>query len=122
MTLAAVATAVACAAALAGLFLAGCLLARRRLPRLLVRAHPLAGLTALALIYWAVITWRGPRDLPLDAGALVLTLAFLGGGLIFALRTTRLPRPPFVILLHGFAALCGCALLIVGLVHVPVGG
>lgn len=115
------ATAVACAAALAGLFLVWCALSGRRPPRPLTLAHPFAGLAALAMLYVTVIGWRGPRDLPLDAGALVLTLAFAGGGLMFSLRLSRLPRPVFVIFLHGFAALCGCALLIVGLVHIPVG-
>lgn len=117
MTLAAVAAAFACAAALGGLFLAGRILRNRPTPRVIVWAHPLAGLTALTLIYIAVTGWRGPRDLPLDAGALVLTFAFLGGALLFALGITRLPRPFFVIALHGVAAVSACGLLIVGLLH-----
>lgn len=121
MTLALVATALACGAAAGGLFLAFCVVTRRRPPMVVARGHPLAALAALTLIYVAVTAWHGPRDLPLDAGALVLTFAFVGGGLLYALRATRLPRPFFVILIHGMGALTGCALLIVGLVHVSPG-
>lgn len=122
MTLALVATCFACAAAAGGLFLAVCVVRRRKPPLAVAWGHPLAGLTALTLIYVAVTGWQGPRDLPLDAGALVITFAFLGGGLLYALRATKLPRPFFVILIHGLAALTGCALLVIGLVHGPGGG
>ena len=63
------------------------------------------------------VTWQGPRSLPFDAGTLVLTLTLAGGGLLFALRLNRLPRPLPVIVLHGGAALLGVTLLVVGLVH-----
>lgn len=117
MTVALAGTATAIAAALAGLTLAGLFLARRSPPRLLQFAHPVAGITALVLVYVAVTAWHGPRDLPLDAGALVLALVFLGGGLLFALRLSRLPRPWFAVALHGGAALLACVLLVIGLVR-----
>ncbi len=122
LTLALVATAVVCGAAAGGAYLAGCGMMNCRPVTAVIWGHPLAAITGLALLYVVVFGWHGPRDLPLDAGALVLTLAFLGGGLLFALRATRLPQPLFVIFLHGLGALFGCALLIVGLVHGPAGG
>ena len=117
MNLGATAAAVACAAATVGLTLLGYRLARRRPPRLVGWAHMLLGLSALGLAYAAATLWRDPRSLPFDAGALVLTLTLLGGGLLFALRLTRLPRPLFVILVHGAAALLACTLLILGLMQ-----
>lgn len=107
----------ACAAATLGITLLGFRLVRHRPPRLAGWAHPLFGLAAVGLAYAASVLWHGPRSLPFDAGALVLTLALVGGCLLFALRLTRLPRPLFVILIHGVAATLGCALLVVGLLR-----
>lgn len=111
-----VATCVACVAASGGLFLAWCVLKRRKPHALVVWGHPLAGLTALTLVYVAVTGWDGSPDLMLDVGALVLTVAFLGGGLLYALRASHV-NPPFgVMLVHGALALSACVLLIIGLV------
>lgn len=115
MNLGATAVAVVCTAVTVGLTLLGYRLARRRPPRLVGWVHMLLGLSALGLAYAAAMLWRYPRSLPFDAGVLVLTLTLLGGCLLFALRMTRLPRPLFVILVHGAAALLSCTLLIVGL-------
>lgn len=100
-----------------GLTLFGYRLARRAPPRLAGWAHPVMGLIAVGLVYAATLGWSGMRSLPFDAGALVLTLTLLGGGLLFALRLSRLPRPLFVIVVHGAAALLGCCLLVVGLLR-----
>lgn len=108
---------IAAAAIVLGLALLAYRLARRRPRRATVWAHPLLGILAVGVLYAAVLSWRGLRILPLDAGALVLTFALLGGGLLFALRVTRLPRPLFVILVHGAAALLGGALVLVGLLR-----
>jgi peptidoglycan/LPS O-acetylase OafA/YrhL len=121
MILALVGTALALAAALAGLVLIGFRIARRRMPRRLLAAHPVVGITALICLWVAFALWRGPHDLAFDAGTLVLTFAFAGGVLMFALRATRLPRPFFVAMLHGAGALFGCALLIVGLARLAQG-
>ncbi len=100
-----------------GLLLFGYRLFRRRPSPVAARAHPLLGVAAIGLVYATVILWPGSRSLPFDSGALVLTLTLLGGGLLFALRLTRIPRPMFVIVVHGAAALLGCSLLVVGLLH-----
>ncbi|MDN5865591.1 MAG: hypothetical protein L0I62_10350 [Gammaproteobacteria bacterium] len=92
-----------------------CLVSRKSLPRWLLRAHPALGITALICLWIAFALWQGQHSLPLDAGIVVLTLAFAAGGFMFSLRATRLPVPPFAIGLHGLAALTGCVLLIVGL-------
>ncbi|MGH8127736.1 MAG: hypothetical protein ACRETC_05130 [Gammaproteobacteria bacterium] len=117
MNLGVIAAGVACAAVTLGLALLGFRLVRQRPPQLAGWLHPLFGLTAVGLAYAASVLWQGPRSLPFDAGALVLTLAFVGGCLLFALRLTRLPRPLFVILIHGAAATLGCVLLMVGLLQ-----
>lgn len=117
MTLAVSAMATAWAAAGLGLLLFAYRLIRRRPPGMAGWVHPLLGLAAATLAYAAVIRWTGPRSLPFDAGALVLTFALLGGGLLFALRLTRVPRPVFVIVVHGAAALLACSLLVVGLLQ-----
>jgi len=100
-----------------GLMLLGYRLARRPPPRPAGWAHPAMGLIAVGMVYAATLGWTGVRSLPFDAGALVLTLTLLGGGLLFALRLSRLPRPLFVIVIHGGAAVLGCCLLVVGLLH-----
>ncbi|MGH7058437.1 MAG: hypothetical protein ACREFZ_11305 [Acetobacteraceae bacterium] len=105
-------------AALAGIVLASCRLIRRRMPRWLLAAHPVAGISGLTCLWVAFGLWSGARDLPFDAGILALSFAFVGGIFLFSLRATRLPRPFFAVALHGAAALFGCALLIVGLLRV----
>ncbi len=114
--------ALAVLAALAGLTLAGFMLARRRSPGWLIALHPVAGISGLACLWVAFALWRGARDLPFDAGVLVLSFVLVAGGLLFSLRATRLPLPFFAVLLHGGAAILGCALLIAGLVHASVVG
>lgn len=121
MTLAVVGTALAWLAAAGGVTLAAWHFLRRSPPRWLLRGHPLAGMTALALMWAVFALWQGPRDLPLDAGTIVLTFAFAAGAFMFSLRTTRLPVPGLAIVLHGIGALTGAALLIVGLLHFPAG-
>ena len=109
---------VAGAAVLFGLILLGYRLARKRPGVIASWVHPILGVAGVGLLYWVTLSWQGPRSLPFEAGTLVLTLTFAGGGLLFALRLNRLPRPLLVILLHGVAALLGFALLVVGLVRV----
>lgn len=117
MTTAIAGTAAALVTAIAGLSLVSIYLVRRSAPRALLVGHPLVGMVALSLVYVAVVGWQGPRNLPLDAGAVVLALVFLGGVLLFALRLNRLPQPFFVVALHGGAALFSCVLLVIGLLH-----
>ena len=117
MTFATLGVGVAGAAVLFGLGLLGFRLVHKRPPRLAGWLHPILGVAGLGLLYRVTLTWHGPRSLPFDAGTLVLTLTLAGGGLLFALRSNRLPRPLLVILLHGSAALLGIALLIVGLLR-----
>lgn len=117
MTLSTPAVIVAWVAAGLGLTLFGYRIVRRPPPSLAGWAHPLLGLVAVGLVYAATLGWAGVRSLPFDAGALVLTLTLLGGGLLFALRMSRLPRPIFVIVVHGAAAVLGCCLLVVGLLR-----
>ncbi|MDN5863807.1 MAG: hypothetical protein L0I62_01105 [Gammaproteobacteria bacterium] len=117
MTLAVAGSIVAWLAALGGLTLAVYVVSRRPAPRWLVWLHPAAGTTALVLLWVAFTLWPGPRDLPLDAGIIALTLAFVAGSFMFSLRATCLPVPVFAIALHALAALSACALLIVGLLH-----
>jgi len=116
MTFAIFGVAVASAAVLIGLVLLEYRLTRKRPGSLMGWLHPILGGAGLGLLYWAALTWRGPRSLPFDAGTLVLTLTLAGGGLLLALRLNRLPRPLLVILVHGGAALLGFALLLVGLI------
>lgn len=111
----------ALAGALIGLMLLGLRLTKKAAFSDFARLHPILVITALTvLIVKVVFFWRGPRDLVLDAGILVLVMAFLGGGLLFALRVTRVPRPLFVIGLHGAMASLACALLVIGLFHAGV--
>ncbi|MGH7057810.1 MAG: hypothetical protein ACREFZ_07975 [Acetobacteraceae bacterium] len=110
-----------CFAELAGIVLAFFRLVRRRMPRWLLAAHPVAGISGLVCLWIAFALWRGTRDLPLDAGVLALSFAFVAGVFLFSLRLTDLPRPFFAVALHGAAALFGCALLIVGLLRLGAG-
>lgn len=120
MTVALAGAVAAVAAALAGLSLVVLYLSGRRAPRALQVGHPIAGVVALVLTVIAAFAWQGPRDLPFDAGGVVLALVFLGGGLLFALRLNRLPQPSFVVVVHGAAAVLACALLLIGLAHARV--
>lgn len=122
MILIAVGMGLAFAAAVGGLTLVALRLSRRRPPRALLLAHPAAGAAALVCLWVTFALWRGPRDLPLDAGTLVLSLAFAGGGFLLSLRLTRLPRPFFVVGLHALVALLACALLVIGWLHLPAAG
>lgn len=109
------------AGALMGVVLLGMRLAKRVVSTGFGRFHPILVIAALTvLIVKVVFFWQGPRDLPLDAGILVFVMAFLGGGLLFALRVTRVPRPLFVIGLHAVMASLACALLVIGLFHAGV--
>ncbi len=117
MRIAATGAGVAGAAVLFGLVLLGYRLAHKRPPDLAGWLHPIVGVAGLGLLYWVTLNWHGPRSLPFDAGTLVLTLTLAGGGLLFALRLNRLPRPLLVILLHGVAALLGYVLILVGLIR-----
>lgn len=105
------------ATVLLGLLLLGYRLGRRRPANAIRRLHLAFAAGALSVLYAAAIAWSGTRSLPFDAGTLVLTLTLAGGGLLLALRLSRLPRPLFVIIVHGAAAMLGFALLIVGLVR-----
>ncbi len=117
MTFATIGAGVAGAAVLLGLVLLGSRLMHKRPPRVAGLLHPILGVAGLGLLYRVTLTWHGPRSLPFDAGTLVLTLTLAGGGLLFALRLSRLPRPLLVIFLHGGAALLGLTLLVVGLLR-----
>lgn len=105
------------AAVFLGLLLLGYRLGRRRPANAIPRLHLVFGVGALSMLYIAAMSWHGPRSLPFDAGTLVLTLTLAGGALLLALRLSRLPRPLFVIVVHGAAAMLGFALLIVGVVR-----
>lgn len=117
MTLALVGTILALIAVLGGLSLATLFFSRKSAPRWLLWGHPSVGTVALICLWVAFSLWPGSRVLPLDAGIIVVTLAFSAGGFMFSLRVTRIPIPAFAIIVHGLAALGGCALLIVGLLH-----
>ncbi len=122
MILIATGMALAFAAVAGGLTLVALRQGRRRAPRALLFAHPAVGMSGLVCLWVAVALWRGPRDLPLDAGTLALSFAFVGGVFLFALRATRLPRPFFVVGLHGLVAFLACALLVIGWLHLPAAG
>lgn len=118
MTLPLFASAVAWLAVLAGLLLASFHVARRRAPVWLAWLHPVAATLALVCLWLAVAFWPGANDLLFNAGAFVLTLAFVAGAFMFSLRVSGLPLPLLAITLHGAAAMGGCVLLIVGLLRV----
>ncbi len=117
MTLAVVACAVTWLAVLAGLLLAFLHVARRRVPAWLSWLHPVAAVLALACLWLAVAFWPGADDLLFNAGAFVVTLAFVAGAFMFSLRISGLPLPLLAIVLHGAAAAGGCVLVVVGLLR-----
>jgi len=105
-------------AALAGLALAAAHLMRRKPAAWLAGAHPLAATAALVLLWTAIVRWPGPDDMLLNSGVFVVTLAFVAGAFLFALRRAGLRRMPAVVIgPHALVALVGCGLLIAGLVH-----
>ncbi|HET7267564.1 MAG TPA: hypothetical protein VFJ15_05595 [Oleiagrimonas sp.] len=109
---------VAWLAALAGLTLAVGHVARWRFPRWLMWAHPTAATVALACLWVAVVRRAGPTDLVLNSGVFVLTLAWVAGVFLFALRRSGLRRMPAIVIgPHALVALAGCGLLVAGLVH-----
>jgi len=105
-------------AALAGLALAAAHLMRRKPAAWLAGAHPLAATAALVLLWAAIVRRPGPDDMLLNSGVFVVTLAFVAGAFLFALRRAGLRRMPAVVIgPHALVALVGCGLLIAGLVH-----
>jgi hypothetical protein len=77
--------------------------------------HPIAATSALACVWIAVVRLPGPPDMAFNSGAMVLTLAFVVGAFLFALRRIPVPLPIIAIALHGAAAVGACALLTRGL-------
>ncbi|WP_145961199.1 hypothetical protein [Salinisphaera sp. LB1] len=116
VVIAIIATCVACVAASGGLFLAKCALRKRKPPAIVAWGHPVSGLTALTVVYVAVTGWQGSADVMLDFGALMLTAAFAGGCLLYALRASHLTQPLAIILIHGGLAITACGLLIMGVI------
>lgn len=118
MNLAILGSALAWGAVVAGLLLAGGHVARRRPPTWQLWMHPVAATLALVCLWSSVVLWQGSSDMLLNAGVFVLTLAFVAGAFMFALRVSGLHHPPVIaIALHGLVALVACSLLIAGLLH-----
>lgn len=106
-------------AALAGLWLAAGHVLHRRFPAWLMWVHPLAAMAAMVSLWVAVVRWPGADSLVFNSGVFVLTLAFVAGAFLFALRRAGLRRMPAIVIgPHAVVALVGCGLLIAGLPHV----
>lgn len=120
MELATVATVLAWLTVLAGLSLAVAHVRNRRPYAWLAWAHPLAAVATLACLWTAVARWPGPVDMRFNAGAFVVSVAFVAGAFMFSLRVTRLPVPLLAIIVHAIVALIGCALVLAGLLY-PLG-
>ncbi len=121
MTLALTAAAVAWLNIAVGLSLAVLRTKRRRVSSLWLKVHPAAAVVVLVCAWWAAVTWAGPTDLLFNAGAFVLTLVFVIGGLLYLLG--RAGAPPLVLIyaVHGLAALGGAVLLTVGVARMFTG-
>jgi len=121
LTLALTATAVAWLNIAVGLRLAILRTKRRRVPPLWLKVHPAAAGVVLVCAWWAAATWAGPTDLLFNAGAFVLTLVFVIGGLLYLLGRAEAPPLVLIYAVHGLAALGGTVLLTVGVVRMVTG-
>lgn len=118
MTFALIATALAWVTVVVGIVLAILEVARRRVPRWLLWFHPGVAVATLVCAWWAVAILPGPPDLSFNSGALVLTLAFVIGAALYALRRMHTPPVILVIALHAAVAIPGAALVTIGMMHV----
>jgi len=67
------------------------------------------------LIFLTIQIVRGPLDKYNNGAALLLVLAFIGGGMLFALRDgNRAPAMP-VVAIHALIALAGISVLFLGI-------
>lgn len=98
-----------------GLTLAVCYARGRRAPKVALWAHPVLAVLAVACLWAGAILWPGAKHYLFNSGTFVVTLAFLAGGLLFALRRAGNRAPMIVIGMHAAVALIGCAVLTAGL-------
>lgn len=104
-------------AAFGGLFLLFMRLVRRPVRRISGPLHGGFAGIALVVLVALIAVYGGPENLLLNDSAVILFMAFCGGGLLYALRATRKPQPLYLIFLHGAMALVGVSLLVGGLVR-----
>ncbi|HEX7340267.1 MAG TPA: hypothetical protein VF271_10100 [Rhodanobacteraceae bacterium] len=116
MKLAFAAVAIAWATILVGLTLAVRYARGLSVPKALLWLHPLLAVITVACLWTAVALWSGKADYFFNSGTFVVSLAFVAGGLLYAVRKWG-GRPPLIVTgMHGAVAILGSVLLIVGLV------
>jgi hypothetical protein len=88
---------------------------KQPVPLKLSLTHGSLALIALGLLL--ARTFTGPKDMFLNAAAVVFLMAFAGGLLLLMLRSDRQPPPLIVVALHATFALVAFGLLLTGVLR-----
>ncbi len=75
-------------------------------------SHGIFAIAGLGLLGTQI--FRGPIDKYNNGAALLLTLALIGGGMLFALREKDKPPAMMLVLMHAIAAMAGLLILVLG--------